>query len=116
MKKNSLYVAVLGIVAIATSCGVNRKHVIISTNDNGDKTTLEYYGTVAFTDDRTAIKYMAPHSKARFEEFGNTLIAERNHDAIQFRLNGGDKTTTLNDEGKQLLADVIRKEIKLDKH
>jgi len=106
MKKINQTLMVLTIVTLLAACN-SGPHVIMSTNNNGNKTTIEYYGKIAFTDDNTAIKSMAKHSQIQFEKNGTKITAERDLDGITYQFDG-EKIDSLNAEQKQMIADIIR--------
>jgi hypothetical protein len=107
MKKTNQILITVAIVTLFAACKPG-PHVIMSTNNNGNKTTIEYYGKIAFTDDNTAIKSMAKHSHIQFEKNGTKITADRDLDGITYKLNDGKKIDSLNSDQKQLITDIIR--------
>jgi hypothetical protein len=114
MKNNTLLIIAITGMALLGACR-GGDHTTISTNQDGHKTTLEYYGKIVFTDDSTAIKSMSPKSYVSFKTDGEELIAERNYQGITYSLPDGTKSNILNNEGKQLIAKVIKNVRRMDK-
>ncbi|MEO6523107.1 MAG: hypothetical protein ABIN91_15605 [Mucilaginibacter sp.] len=107
MKKANQLQILLAVVILFAACKPG-PHVRMSINNNGNKTTMEYYGKIAFSEDNTSIKSMAKHSHIQFEKNGTKITAERDLDGITYKLNDGVKLDSLNRDQKQLIANIIR--------
>lgn len=114
MKKVKILLAAAIAMGFVSACKNIGRHVTIVTDNNGVKTSMEYSGKIAFTEDMRAIKSMAPNSYIKIEKDGQQLIAERRQNKISYRLNNGPASDTLNAHDKQLMAYVIKKLDKMD--
>lgn len=95
-------------ITLLTACQ-SGPHVTMASNDNGNKTSIEYYGKVAFTDDNTAIKSMAKHSQIQFKQNGTKILVKRNLDGITYEVNNGKKVDSLNSDQRLLIAGIIKR-------
>lgn len=111
MKKLHL-LAVFAIITLAAACH-NGRHTVIIGNTNGHYVKVEYSGDIYLTDDNQGIKNISPGGYVRYENNDESIVAERHHDGrLYYKLNGGDEQSSLNDEGKRLIALAVKDIIK----
>lgn len=115
MQKIRSILAAIILIILASSC-YGGKHTTIRSNKNGYITSIEYYGKITFNNGNNSIKSMTPNSYIEFEKNDEKISAERNGDgSIIYDLHNGTKTNTLDNENKQLIAEVLKGVGKLNK-
>jgi hypothetical protein len=92
---------------LATSCFRGR-HVIISTESNNVSVKIEYAGTIVVNNDKTQIEAISKDGYVDYNNNGNQLHAVSDEKGnIVYELNGN-QTTTLDNNGKALLAEAVK--------
>jgi hypothetical protein len=108
MKSLKTLLIALCIGVMATAC--HQHHVtIVTTENNQIKMRIEYAGRIVFNDDQTGVLNMSRSGYFKYQRNGEKISVEADRKGnIVYEVNGDDKTTVLNDEGKRLLNEAIR--------
>ena len=109
MKKLKLITTLLGIcVLMFTACHSGPHTVIIFSRDNQD-VKVEYGGRLDFDHNYTRIVNMSDNGYIKYKADGNEFYAENTRNrGIVYEVNDGQKTTVPNEQGRRLLAEVVR--------
>lgn len=77
---------------------------------NGDvHEEIKYDGQIKFNEDETAIEYISPNGYLMFIRNDEKLIVESNyHGQLVYEFNDGGKKSSLDENGKRVLAELIR--------
>jgi hypothetical protein len=108
MKKLLSIILLLTIIVALNSCFRGR-HTIIAYRNNNNEVKVEYAGTLAFDPGYTHITSISHGGYLKYNNNDRKIYAENGSgDQIVYKLNNGDKTTELNEEGKLLLKEAIK--------
>lgn len=109
MKKLKFIIAAAGIVAIATACRMNKRHVVIAESNNDSTLKIEYLGRAEFNAERTRISSITPNGYVRYKKNDNSIVAESdNNGVITYQINNGDKQQQLDANGRIFLAQAVK--------
>lgn len=101
-------VALVFIISV-TACKFGKRHTTIMENGNGSTVKIEYWGQTYFNAEGTAIKSISPNGSVKYTRDDKTLIAESDYlGKITYELNDGEKQATLDESGKEFLAQAVK--------
>ncbi|GAA4319512.1 hypothetical protein GCM10023149_18240 [Mucilaginibacter gynuensis] len=108
MKKLHVFIMVICLLAITTSC--HRGNVTsITSNADGYKTKIEYSGRIVFNEEKTAIADMSPNSYLKYDEDGKELTAESDSKSrIIYVIDGKVKNGKLDEADQEFLSHAIK--------
>jgi hypothetical protein len=107
MKNQIKLIAALFMLIAFTSCHRGR-HVIISTESNNVSIKIEYFGTIVVNNDKTQIEAISHDGYVNYNRNGDQLYAATDNSGhIVYELNGN-QTTTLDNNGRELLAEAVK--------
>jgi hypothetical protein len=113
MKNLRITILALALLALATACNRNKRHVVISEGSDKGSLRIEYYGRALFNYDSTAIARITPHGKVKYSKDDQKVTAENGTDGrIVYRFNGGSKKTELSPGDKLFLESAVKDMIK----
>ena len=108
MKKLLSIIILLTTIISLNSCYRGR-HTIIAYRNNNNEVKVEYLGTITFDPNFTHIISISNGGYLKYNNDDRKIYAENgNNHQIVYKLNNGDKTTELNEEGKSLLNEAIK--------
>ena len=105
MKNSTLLILALLFTIIACHRG---RHVIISTQNNDVSIKIEYYGTIILNNDQSRIESISRNGYINYNKNGNQLYAAPDDNGNVFYEVNGDKTQSLDNKGRQLLAEAVK--------
>ena len=105
MKKVHLLIVVV-LFALAACRPGHRTRIV--TNTNGRYIKLEYAGNISLTDDLSAIRNISPGGYVLFETNDEKIVAKRDLTGDLYYKYNGEKLSTLNAEGKRLIALAVK--------
>jgi hypothetical protein len=109
MKKPQFTLAILATVFILVSCHSHHRKTIIASNSDNHSQKVEYTGWISFNSDKTAIESMSDRAYFKYNDDNDELKVKCDSKGyIIYELEDGTKTTTLNNEQKQLLIKAIK--------
>lgn len=112
MKKIQTTLLALALLIGVSACNRGR-HVFIRSSDGRNTISVKYSGRVIFADDNKSISSMSPGSYFEFKKNDDEISAHAdNNGRIFYELNDGAKSTTPDEDGKQLLQEAARQVMK----
>src|ERR1700748_1421239 len=115
MKKLQLVIPAFLLVLSIIACRTGQ-HTIVSSNDNGKETKLEFWGNVYLNDTRSAIKSISKDGYVEYKKNGDDLhITYDNNGVFHYEFNGT-KTDRLDGTAQALLTEAVHKIAELPGH
>lgn len=102
-------IALLLLLTVVFSACHTGTHVIVTSDDNNTNINLEYWGTVVLNSNRSAITSISHNGFIDYKKNDNELrITNGSNGHFNYELNGN-KTGTLDTDGRTLLNEAIQK-------